>query len=322
MIEEQKLPVILINKQYMNNTKIARVISTKNLQISASKQQYDIEIKDNIISLVDLWSDVNNSMPQTVNQYDMAVMDAVLTLIDNGLELVTPEWILKVMSGNKDQWFSDKKLDDVRACIQKLQGIYIKIDCTEENNAYRIKERKEPEESCIYESSLLPFGNIKAKHEINGKLVTAYTLLEKPALYRYAKMNRQIIDVPACIFETQKQFRDTDKAIIIKRYVIKRVAQIVNANNLSNNRISFYWYDASKKKEKGLYIELGYKINNTTGWRKMKSSINNVVKGTLQTLVDCKAISSFKPYRKDGTNNSASPIAGYIIYYNPQNTIL
>lgn len=323
MLEEQRLPVLNFNRQYINNTKIARIISTKKLSLDVSNQQCEIEIKDNIINLIDIQANDKITLSDTsITQYDMAVMDATYTIMCQGQKLITPEWILKVMSGNKNQWFNEKKLDDVKASIIKLQSIRIKIDCTDEYNAYHIKKGKKPVDSWTYESYLLPFGKIEAKYETNGKFVTAYTVLEKPALYRYAEMNHQIIDVPAYLFETQRQFSDTDEAILIKRYVIKRVAQIVKANNLDNNKISFSWYDKGKREEKGLFVELGYKTDDTTGWRKKKLSINNVVKGTLQTLVDCKAVSSFKAYRKDGTNNPASPIAGYKICFNPESTIL
>lgn len=208
----------------------------------------------------------------------------------------------------------------MKSSIKKLQNIRIKIDCTKEYNAYWNEKGKDPVENWTYESYLLPFGKIDTKYTTNGKLVTAYNVLEKPAIYRYAEMNHQIIDVPTFLFETQKKFRDTDDAIIIKRYVIKRVAQIVKANKLQSNKISFCWYDKGEKR--GLYSELGYKEEDYKNWRKKKSSINSVVKGTLQTLVDCKAISSFEVYREHGTKNPASPIDGYKIYYNPKNTVL
>jgi hypothetical protein len=276
-----------------------------------------------VVNLVDIWSDQNITLSNTnITQYDLSVMDAAYTIMSQGPMIITPEWILRVMSGNPRQKLTEKKINEVKASIKKLQGVRIKVDCTEEYNAYQLKKGKNPVDSWTYESYLLPLGKIEARYEANGKIVTAYTVLEKPALYRYAEMNHQIVDVPAYLLATQEQFSDTDEAVLIKRYVIRRVAQIVKKNSIKSNKISFLWYDKKEDEERGLFPELGYKPENTPTWRKKKGKINDIVKGTLKTLVNGKAISGFEEYREDGTNNPASPIIGYKIYYDPKETVL
>ena len=318
---DEVLPTLNFNRQYMNNTKLSRILATR--KINMTDESFDLKINERVVNLIDIWSDQNITLSNdNITQYDLAVMDAAYTIMCQGPMLITPEWILRVMSGNLKQKLSEQKIEEVQASIRKLQGVRIKVDCTAEYNAFQLQKGKEPVDCWTYESYLLPLGKIEARYEANGRLVTAYTVLEKPALYRYAEMNHQIVDVPAYLLETQSHFSDTDEAVLIKRYVIKRVAQIVKANKLKGNKISFLWYDKNEKEQRGLFSELGYKPERTSAWRKKKGKINDIVKGTLKTLVDAKAISSFEEYREDGTKNPSSPIAGYKIYYDPKVTVI
>lgn len=50
----EKLPVLNFNKQYMNNTKISRILSTKPILLDETYAQLRIEINDKIINLVDV----------------------------------------------------------------------------------------------------------------------------------------------------------------------------------------------------------------------------------------------------------------------------
>ena len=119
---------------------------------------------------------------------------------------ITPEWIVRVMSGNERVQLTQKKLDEVMESINKLQFVRIKVDCTQEYNKYQVKKGEKTVKQWGYESYLLPVGKIEARFDANGKKVVAYKILEKPALYRYAEMNKQIVDVPASLLETREKF--------------------------------------------------------------------------------------------------------------------
>ena len=326
VFNEEKLPVLNFKKQYMNNTKLSRVLTTdKTIKINDKQlAKIDIKVNERIVNLVNIWTDDNITLSSdNITQYDMAVMDAAYTIMSQGPMVITPEWILKVMSGNPKQRITEKKISEVKESINKLQSIRIKVDCTSEYNEYMKKQKKKPVDNYTYESYLLPLGKVEARYEANGKIVTAYTVLQKPALYQYAEMNHQIVDVPAYLLETQSQFNDTTEAILIKRYVIKRVAQIVKNNKLNSNKISFLWYDKSDGEQRGLLPELGYENYKSEHFRKkVKPKINKIVKGTLQSLKDASAITDFEEYREDGTKNPTSPIAGYKIYFKKELTVL
>ena len=309
-----KLPVLNFDRQYMNNTKISRILSTKPIPIEEVVSELKIPINDKIINLVDIWRDKNITLStNNITQFDMAVMDAAYTIMCSGYMVITAEWIAKVLSGNPDQKMTPQKIGAIRRSIDKLRSVHIKIDCKDEINARR--DTKGKIDKFVYESYLLPLDKIEARYEANGKEIVAYPVLTKPALYRYAEIVHQIVDVPAELLDTHDEFRDTDEAILIKRYVIKRVAQIIKKNNLNSNKISFIWYDRDVDEERGLFPELGYVPDDTDLWRDKKRKINKTVRLTLQSLKDKEAIKNFEPYKEDGTKNPASPIMGYKIYY-------
>lgn len=321
-MESERLPILNFNRQYMNNTKLGRILTTK--QIDITQDEFNLNITDKVVNLVNIWQDQHISLTNTnISPFDMAVLDATYTIMSQGLSVVTPEWIVRVMSGNNSKTaITKKKVDEVMESINKLQFVRIKVDCTEEYNAFQLEKKKKPVDYWGYESYLLPVGKVEARFDANGKKVVAYRILEKPALYRYAEMNKQIVDVPAELLETQEEFSDTSEAILIKRYVIKRVAQIVKRNSLNNNKVSFLWYDKKEDEERGLFPELGYKPDGSPAWRKKKGRINDIVKGTLKTLVDHNAITHYEEYRENGSKSPAAPIIGYKIYFNREKSSL
>jgi hypothetical protein len=313
----EKLPILNFGKQYMNNSKISRIISTKDILIGEKIKEIRISMKGSIINLVNLWADPCITLSQQVTQFDMAVMDAAYTIMCSGQMILTAEWIAKVLSGNTKQKVTQQKLAAIRKSIDKLRCIHIKIDCKDEMNTRR--DTKDKVKKYVYESYLLPLDKIEAIYQSNGAEIIAYPVLRKPALYTYAELVHQIIDVPAELLDTQEYYSDTDDAILIKRYVIKRVAQIINEkNNLHNNRISYLWYES--KEAKGLYVELGYIPDDSNDiWRKKtKFMINKIVKGTLLSLKVKEVINDFEEYRASGTKNPASPVMGYQVYIGKQ----
>ena len=135
-------------------------------------------------------------------------------------------------------------------------------------------------------------------------------------------LNHQIIAVPAILFDTADMYQETSETTVIKRYVIKRVAQIVRTNNLSNNKISFEWFDHSKNEVRGLFRELGYYPNSSNAWRKKKKKIVDIIVGTLNVLKMHGAITGFVLYRDRCSTNPAVPYTGIEIMYDRKQSIL
>ena len=128
----ETIPTLSFDKQYMNNSKIGRIISTKPIEIVEECSELTIPVHGEIINIVDIWKDRNVSLSAyNITQFDMAVMDAAYTIINSGYTIIAPEWILKVMSGNMNARATPKKINAIKDSVDKLRSIHIQIDCTQ-----------------------------------------------------------------------------------------------------------------------------------------------------------------------------------------------
>ena len=308
-----KVPVLNLSKQYMNISKAARMLTTLGIEIEEDAVAIDVSIKAGTVTRVDVWMD--DELPATsvkLQPFDAVAMDAIYTALCAGYRIFTVDSIAKVIAGNMNFRPNARFSANLLETIEKLRHVHIQIACTDEMASR--KDIADQEKSRLLESRLLPVIPVEAEYHVNGKTAQAYRITEIPALYRYASLLHQIADMHADTFDTSKLFSDTAEAILIKRYVIKRVAQIINPKNrIKSNKISFHWDDHGRMK--GLFPELGYEMTGDSRWRSVKKRVRRIVELTLQSLQDREVITGFKEYREDGTNNPASPVSGYMVFY-------
>ena len=320
MKDMPKIAELRLDRQFLNNTKLARLLSTRNIKIT--DDCFKLQITDDINNVISIWNDSDTVFPDEahITPIDICVMDAIYTLHVYGFDVFTLDMIIQGLSGNKNIQCTNGKTKVVRDSLEKLHALRINIDCTAEYG--RFHKGSSSDADIIIESNLLPLTTITAIYESNGKKADAYRLTDIPALYKYAKLNHQIIAVPAILLDTADMYRETSETIIIKRYVIKRVAQIVHSNKLSNNKISFEWFDHTKNECRGFFRELGYSPKNTAAWRKKKKKIVDIIVGTLNVLKMHGAITGFALYRDRCSTNPAVPYAGVEIMYDRKQSIL
>ena len=197
--------------------------------------------------------------------------------------------------------------------LKKLGTIRVEIDCSDELNARKIMDH------CgTFSGHLLELGDpLKATYHVNGKPVTVFPLKEIPVTHQYAELINQMTKFPADLLYTDKGGKTniTSDAIIIRRYVVRRVLQILDRSHkssLRSNKLSLFW-ENKHGIIKGLFTELGYEPDTSVNWRtKVKPKILKVVKDTLTIFCDKKYL-SYHEYRADGTKNPASPVMGYEI---------
>ena len=159
----ETIPTLSFDKQYMNNSKIGRIISTKPIEIVEECSELTIPVHGEIINIVDIWKDRNVSLSAyNITQFDMAVMDAAYTIINSGYTIIAPEWILKVMSGNMNARATPKKINAIKDSVDKLRSIHIQIDCTQEVNSR--KDLKGKISKFVYKSYLLPLGELEVTY--------------------------------------------------------------------------------------------------------------------------------------------------------------
>lgn len=283
-------------------------VSTVLTKASALNFEQNYRSSDQIINLIDVKKDPHITLSQdNITPFDISVMDAIYTIICMGYTIIAAEWIAKVMSGNIKQKATKKQLASIYDSIDKMRCVHIKISGKNDTVSGGNTKNKIREFSC--ESYLLPVDKITTIYE-NGKQTVAYPVLAKPALYRYAEAIHQIIEVPVNFLDTQAEYRDTEEAILIKRYIVKHIGQV-----FGKEKVSYLSYEEENDAQKGLFPELGYYPDNTGKWRNKKEKINKVVKLTLESLKKKHIIVDYESYRKNETKNPAVPIMGYKIHY-------
>lgn len=194
--------------------------------INVSKKQTKEE--NQVLIHVGLMLDDKNDVKgiEKFTQYDHAVHDAVCTLWDSGNKYMTPTMIYHSMTGYKDKRITDKHFNAITDSIERLRRIMIKINASNEMNAYnQLKEQ-------FYEDYALPmakYGTVK----LNGEIVHAYILHSEPVLLKYAKGKNQISSVPITLLNTP--INKTEENIVLQDYLLFRVnAMKNNKNNMSN----------------------------------------------------------------------------------------
>ena len=292
-------------KEYLNNSKIANYISTKQGDLFSSTMQLMTIPKKNIVVTVDLDADENLALSNpNITQYDMAVMDAVYTMMVNGAWVFTPEMVVRIMSGNFDQDVTPQKSASVVKSLHKLSLIRISIDCT---NELRARKKIEKDDTAVLKSYLMPLREVEVRSANHRSVRRGYQLIEEPVLYTYANIINQIIDVPVELLEIadasgRGHLYDTDDVIVIKRAIIRRIEVLKDKkNNMNNGIIRYERYDPVAGTPKGLFARLGYQesnYKNAKQWKKKRSSLNKIVTTILEDFSKEKYIAGYDIIRE------------------------
>lgn len=245
--------------------------------------------------------------PLTITQFDQAVMDAVYTLAVNGCDGFTASMVARVISGNPAADCTETMMKAVRASMDKLRAVWIKIDCTAELKARKLTADWDPEK---FYSPLLPLKDAPMRAGNNQTVTTGYALWAEPVLYRYAHKIRQIASVPADYLRTSS-VRDTHDNIVIKRHLIRRIEALRNPKSkVMSPRISYEWRKNKSTPPQGFLHDLGYDKAGFANWRDKKSRLHGVVTGLLSDFTAAGYIDGFKVLR------SGSSILGVEIMLN------
>lgn len=279
--------------EYINNCKIARVISQTEDPFRKNLHVATLTGKKTALSIVQLTADYQELLESSITFLDCIVMDAVYTIYLSGSDIFTPEMVLRVVTGNMEIDVTPHKRDMVCSILEKLSSVRICIDCTEEMLARKVI-RKGLRYSL--ESYLLPLEKVQVMAGNHLKVMEAYRLIKKPVLYEYTEKVGQFITFPTVLLDTKKKgLSDTVEVIQIKRYLIQRIEQMHHDNKLNSKKISYYWRDSKTGKERGLLPTMGFKRQDFSDkeWRKLKSRIHRSVQKILSYFVEIGYIAGY-----------------------------
>ena len=159
-----------------------------------------------------------------------------------------------------------------------------------------MQEKKiEKDQSVKLTSYLMPLREVDIRSANHQTIMKGFQLLEKPVLYTYAELVKQIIDVPTELLEINEI---SDSVIVIKRALIRRIEQMRNRkNHMDNDIIRYERYDPTTGTKKGFFVMLGFdesKYKNANQWKKKKSSLNKIITTILAEFTKEKYIAGYE----------------------------
>ena len=285
----------MTGNQYFNNTKLIRELVNK----ETDNEPFIVRLNDEASLNVKYYS--TDLISHSITQWDIVVLDSIYSLQQHGYDLFSMNLLCQFITGNFQKKMTTKNFESIINSINKLCKIYIQIDFTEERQKYVTAINKQ----FICEGPLLSL-------EIKGNSIN---MKEVSPLYRYANSNHQIINYPMEILSTKGRVSDTTQSIILKRYVVQKIFQIISSNKIKSNKLSLIWWDHKEKKYKGLFPELGYLPDDSVAWRKKKYQILKIIKNVLEVTKEKNIIIDFCEYRKNDGTGLNLPINGYKIFY-------
>lgn len=215
---------------------------------------------------------------QEFTAYDRTIHNAVCTLYAAGNKEITPAMVYRTANGMTDkETVSPQAIEAVTQSLDKSRFLRLKVDYKAEARVRGITDVKKFEiDSYLFPAKMI---NIAA----GGYEVTAYQILDTPALYHYAQLTKQIISVSLPLLDTREATRNTEEMIPIKEYLIRRI-EIMKHNDDTSNRIV---YDT-------IFSEAGI-----TELNKDKSyNLRTYIKAILKLWQNKKYIKSFKEYKE------------------------
>lgn len=212
----------------INNSKVANQLGII-AQAGAASVSIDKGAKGKQKVLVEFNTDAATIDGKPLNQisaYDQTVFNAVCTLLEAGNDAFTLDMVYRAMNGltNSERVNADfGTLDQIRNSIDASARRRITITSTTDGKEY------------IYKSQLLPIKELTVKKAQTGEYITAYRLLDNPALYAYSKAIKQVISVPINLLDTKTIKKNSAKITVVREYLIKRIftmkSQKANANS-------------------------------------------------------------------------------------------
>lgn len=282
MTQNNKLPPLpAISTHFFNNAKAAAVLfSGLSLEEGGEYRIPVIPRKGIEITLTLLIDPKKKLTSVALGPYDAAVLDTIYTLSVCNCPRISIEMLVRAMYGKRDMDVTAKQAETLRACLEHLTGITIRIDCSAE---FLLRKKSAKDEEVVYEGTLLPL----QRCDDGTYLVTGTS-----PIYGYAEAIRQIATVPAAVVQADG-LRNTEETMLLRRYLLKRIAVMQNTHNhMASNKIALSRWDRKSRSEKGLLPSL-YDPGSYTNWRKKKSKICRSIRTILTGLQSAGYIAGY-----------------------------
>lgn len=223
---------------FINDEKFSRQVeeikinNNKNISIKA---RYIIPTKTNQSSdELDLISTIGCKMSGVFTRFDAMVLNAVSTLYARGYDSFTPHMVYRLMHGRNDyNTIAVEKLEEVRDSVQKLRQMLVSMDLSKQ-----LAGIKHPDKlqgiyrdanvlllDCLYRDET---HNVKYSIDIYWRFLptTADGSTKEPVLRQYARVTRQLLQMPIRLIHTGSNINKNDDVIAMRIYLYKNIIWI------------------------------------------------------------------------------------------------
>jgi len=204
---------------------------------------------------------------QPFTEYDRNVYNAVVSLYVAGNRVFTSDMAWRTMNGKTEQEQpTPAQKAAVTKSLDKMRFMRAQIDCGDE---FKMRRVTMPDGNAVtgagYDDNLL---HLSVKWVRAGKnTIRAYEVLSAPVLYEYSSAVKQVMNVPIALLDVKKLDKQgkptthsleyTERRVIIKGYLLRRIEGMKGKNALQNKHIAFMDYVKDGQTHEGLYSIAG-----------------------------------------------------------------
>lgn len=230
-ITEPRRPKPFDQQHQINNSKLAHSLqeltkegeSKNNTLYTGKKGTKTLPV------IVSIYSDTENQKLKPLKLFDKIVLDGVSTLYHAEYKTFTTGTLIKAITG-REPVRRTGLYDDIEESIAKLSSTKIELDVSSIYGKYKAVDFK----TLTMKGDIIPCREYTLTLK-NGIKTKCYQILDKPVVYEYASLIRQIQTVEANLLNVSTP--DTKDTICLRYYLINRIENI-KSSNYDNKNIS------------------------------------------------------------------------------------
>lgn len=170
------------------------------------------------------WEGEGVTIYRPISSYDREIHGAVSSLWADGQRVVSPRQIAQA-AGIKHP--SKAQVEHVIESVELQRRVLGNIDFAQEARGRTLFFEGEPVTSFVYNGFLIAADRAEIR-AANGKVIDGYVLLRPPLMYKHAATIGQITSYPQRMLSLGDG-SDTERNVLLKRRLLRRVYQIRNA---------------------------------------------------------------------------------------------
>lgn len=164
------------------------------------------------------------ALSRRLSDFDIEVYNAIASLYEDGKRAITLREIAELTIGESS--ITSQQIDSVAESVEILRRTLLTADVTQEAKAHKLTdpETGEPWAEMRINDFLFNAVRIDMK-STNGKVTTGYKTHSMPVGLKYAKASKQIVSYDAKYLATRSAGSNTERNIVVKNYLLRRIAQ-------------------------------------------------------------------------------------------------